>query len=140
MRAQKKGQAPADKELAASKKAPKNPKSAGGKGNRAESEADIDEDCEPPVKRKSSRGGKKNSKTVELESDDEDFEPPAKKKSPRSDKKVWCEQNQFYANSAAPKSRKPGIKSKKVWCDQENHWAEIYLETEGRLGLLIGVP
>ena len=106
----------------------------------ADLQADVDEDFEPPVKKKTPRGGKKNSKTAELESDAEDFEPPAKKKSPRSDKKVWCEQNQFYANSAAPKSRKPGIKSKKVWCDQENHWAEIYLETEGRLGLLIEVP
>ena len=132
VRIKKKGQTPANKESAASKKASKNPKGAGGKGKRAESEADIDDDCEPPVKRKSSRGGKKNSKTAELESDDEDFEPPVKKKSPQSDKKVWCEQNQFYANSAAPKSRKPGMKSKKVWCDQENHWAEVYLEMEGR--------
>ena len=131
----RKGKAPAEKELAASKN-----KGAGGIGKMAELQADVDEDFEPPVKKKTSRGGKKNSKTAELESDAEDFEPPAKKKSPRSDKKVWCEQNQFYANSAAPKSRKPGMKSKKVWCDQENHWAEVYLEMEGRLGLQIEVP
>ena len=82
---------------------------------------------------KSAKGGSKNQKRAELESDaeDDDFEPPAKK-TPKSGKKVWCEQNQWFANSVAPKSGKFGKKSKKVWCDQENHWAEVYLEVEGR--------
>ena len=82
---------------------------------------------------KSAKGGSKTQKRAELESDaeDDDFEPPAKK-TPKSEKKVWCEQNQFWANSVAPKSGKFGKKSKKVWCDQENHWAEVYLEVEGR--------
>ena len=78
---------------------------------------------------RSGMGGKR----AELESDAEDFEPPVKKKTPKSGKKkVWCEQNQWFANSVAPKSGKMGKKSKKVWCDQENHWAEVYLEVEGR--------
>ena len=79
------------------------------------------------------KGSSKKQKRAELESeaDDEDFEPPAKK-TPKSGKKVWCEQNQWFANSVAPKSGKLGKKSKKVWCDQENHWAEVYLEVEGR--------
>ena len=75
--------------------------------------------------------GSKNLKRAELESDDVDFEAPARK-TPKSDKKVWCEQNQWFANRVAPKSKKSGKKSQKVWCDQENHWAEVFLEVEGR--------
>merc|ERR1712037_123520 len=47
---------------------------------------------------KSVKGSKKHQKRAELESDaeEDDFEPPAKK-TPKSGKKVWCEQNQWFA-------------------------------------------
>ena len=124
----------------------------GGKGGGNDSDSDFEPS--PNVTPKSAKRGKeragkapvttkrtpksakqvsKKQKRAELESDaeDDDFEPPAKK-TPKSEKKVWCEQNQWFANSVAPKSGKFGKKSKKVWCDQENHWAEVYLEVEGR--------
>ena len=99
------------------------------KSNEKDKEASVTSKRTP----KSVKGGKKHQKRAELESDaeDDDFEPPAKK-TPKNGKKVWCEQNQWFANSVAPKSGKMGKKSKKVWCDQEDHWAEVYLEVEGR--------